>query len=139
MGSGSIGPNYVLDKTFEIATGYTITGYQAVVGVAAGTCMPASSDGSPYLGVAQLDPNEGVTLVAGDSVRVRMLGISKVQAAAAISVYSMVRVVALGLVDDANPGAAGDYWLGLALDAASQLCDIIDVDLTSKNCQYFTS
>jgi len=139
MGATAIGPNYILDKTFEVASGYTITGYQALEGVAAGTCMPADGDDAPYLGVSQLDPNEGVTISAGETVRVRMLGLSKVQAAAAVAVYAKVRVVALGLVDDANPGTAGDYWLGQAMEAATQLFDIITVDLTLKNTQYFTS
>lgn len=139
MGSTAVGPNYVLDKTFLVASGYTITGYQAVEGVAAGTCMPADADDAPYLGVAQLDPNEGITLSAGDVVRVRMLGLTKVQCAAAVTVYNRVRVVALGLVDDANPGTAADYWLGLAMEAGSQLFDIITIDLTNKNTQYFTS
>lgn len=139
MASTSVGPNYVLDKTFTVATGYTITGYQALEGVAAGTCMPADADDAPYLGVAQLDPNEGVTLVAGDTVQVRMLGLTKVQCAAPVAVFARVRVVALGLVDDADPGAAGDYWLGLAMEAGDQLFDIITIDLTNKNTQYFTS
>jgi hypothetical protein len=110
-----------------------------LVGSAAGTCAVAANDASPYLGVAQLDPNEGVTLTAGDTVRVRMNGISKVQVAAAVTIYTRVRVVALGLVDDANPGTAADYFLGIALDAGTNLFDIINVDLTSKNTQYFTS
>jgi hypothetical protein len=139
MASTSVGPNYVLDKTFLVASGNTVTGYQAIIGSAAGTCAVATDDASPYLGVAQLDPNEGISLTAGKVVRVRMLGLTKVQVAAAVTVYNRVRVVGQGLVDDANPGAAGDYWLGLAMEAGSQLSDIITIDLTNKNTQYFTS
>lgn len=139
MAATSVGPNYILDKTFEVATGQTITGYQAVEGVAAGTCQPAADDASPYLGVAQLDPNEGVTLTAGQTVRVRMLGLTKVQVAAAVAIYAQVRVVGQGMIDDGAAGAAGDYWLGLSLEAATQLNDIITIDLTNKNTQYFTS
>ena len=137
--ASTVGPNYVLDKTYTIASGSTITGYQAVKGSTATTCALATDDASPYLGVAQLDPNEGVTLVAGDTVRVRMLGISKVQAAAAITAFTRVHSVGLGLMDDAAPGSAADYFLGIALEAATALFDIITVDLTSKNTQYFTS
>jgi len=138
--ASTAGPNYVLDKTYEVATGNTITGYQIVVGSTSTTCALPSDDASPYLGVAQLDPNEGVTLTAGNTVRVRMAGISKVQAGAAVSAFARVRALGtLGLVDDANPGTAADYFLGIALEAATQLFDIITVDLTSKNTQYFTS
>jgi len=42
-------------------------------------------------------------------------------------------------MDDAAPGSAADYFLGIALEAATALFDIITVDLTSKNTQYFTS
>lgn len=139
MAQTTVGPNYILDKTFTVATGQTITGYQVVEGVAAGTCQPAADDASPYLGVAQLDPAEGVTLSAGDTVRVRMMGISKVVAGEALAIYTQVRVLAGGLVDDATPGAAGDYYVGTALEAAAQLSDIITVDLSSKNTQYFAS
>ena len=139
MGSTAVGPNYILDKTFEVASGQTITGYQVVKGITAGTCQYAVDDSIPYLGVAQLDPNEGVTLTAGDTVRVRMLGLSKVQAAGAIAVYARVHVIGLGLVDDGNPGAAADYWLGQAMEAATALYDIVTVDLSLKNTQYFTS
>lgn len=132
MASTSVGPNYVLDKTFELAAGSTITGYQVVRGSAAGTCAVAVTGANMLLGVAQLDPNEGLTLVAGDTVRVRMLGISKVQAAAAVAIYQQIRVVGQGLVDDANPGP-GEYFLGQSLSAATQLGDIIEVDLTNKN------
>ena len=139
MGAGAIGPNYVLDKTFEVSSGQTITGYQAVIGVGVGTCRPAPSDASPYLGVAQLDPNEGITLTAGDVVRVRMLGLTKVQCALAVAIYQQVRVLGLGLIDDATPGTAGDFWLGLSMEAGSQVFDIITMDLTNKNTQYFTT
>jgi len=132
MASTSIGPNYVLDKTFTLASGNTVTGYQVVQGSAAGTCQVSVTGTSPLLGVAQLDPNEGVTLSAGDVVRVRMLGISKVQSAAAVTIYTNVRPVGQGLVDDAAAGP-GEYYLGQALSAATQLFDIIEVDLTNKN------
>lgn len=140
MGSGTIGPNYLLDKTFTLASGETITGYQVVYQHStAGQCKVATTDGTPYLGVAQLDPNDGVTLTAGDSVRVRMMGISKVQAGNAISINGLLAVTGQGLVDDATPGTAGDYYLGLALSAATQLFDEIEVDLSNKNSQYFAS
>lgn len=139
MGSTAVGPNYVLDKTFIVASGNTITGYQAIRGAAAGTCEIATDDSEPYLGVAQLDPNEGVTWTAGEIARVRMLGLSKVQCGAAVTIYTRVHSIGLGLVDDAAPDTAADYFLGIALEAGSQLFDIITVDLTSKNTQYFTT
>ena len=140
MADGSTGPNYVLDKTFKLATGETITGYQVVYQhTTAGECKVATGPGTPYLGVAQLDPNDGVTLTAGDSVRVRMMGISKVQAAAAVAINGKVAVTGLGLVDDPAPYGAGSYYLGIALSAATQLYDEIEVDLSNKNSQYFTS
>lgn len=139
MAASTIGPNYVLDKTFLVASGNTITGYQVVTGAGAGQCAIATNDAGPYLGVAQLDPNEGISLTAGKTVRIRMLGISKVQVANAVGLWTQLHVVGQGLVDDTTPGVAGDFWLGLALDAATQLSDIITVDLTNKNTQYFTS
>ena len=141
MASTSVGPNYILDKTFLVATGYTITGYQVVAqGSTAGTCNPPANDASPFLGVAQLDPNEGVTLTAGKTVRVRMMGITKAQAGAAITTNTPVSVLGtLGLVDDITPGTVGDYWVGVALEAASQLGDIITIDLTNKNSRYAAS
>lgn len=139
MSSTAIGPNYLLDKTFTVASGQTITGYQAVRGAAAGTCEVATDDTEPYLGVAQLDPNEGITLIAGQTVRVRMFGISKVQAAEAVAIYQQVRAEGLGLVNDGTPSVTGDFWLGLSMEAATALSDIIDVDLSNKNTQYFTT
>ena len=139
MAATSVGPNYILDKTWLVATGNTITGYQVVRGAAAGTCEIATDDSEPYLGVAQLDPNSDTTYTAGEAVRVRMLGLSKVQVAAAVAVYTRLSVIGLGLVDDANPGTAADYFLGISMEAGGQVFDIITVDLTSKNTQYFTS
>jgi len=139
MASTSVGPNYILDKTFTVATGETITGYQVVRGAAAGTCEVAITDAEPLLGVAQCDPNSDTTYTAGELVRVRMMGLSKVQCAAAVTVYTRVHPIGLGLVDDADPGTAADYFLGIAMEAGAALFDIITVDLTSKNTQYFTS
>jgi len=139
MGSTAVGPNYLLDKTFLVATGTTITGYQVVRGAAAGTCELATADDEPLLGVAQCDPNSDTTYVAGEAVRVRMMGLSKVQCAAAVTVYTRVHPIGLGLVDDGNPGTAADYFLGIAMEAGTNLFDVITVDLTSKNTQYFTS
>jgi len=140
MVAGSIGPNEVLDKTFKLSSGETITGYQVVRrGDNQGECEVATNDTEPYLGVAQVNPNGGVTLTADDAVRVRMAGISKVQCAAAVAADTKIAVVGQGLVDDATPGTAGDYYIGLALEAGAQLIDVITVDLANKNTQYFAS
>jgi len=124
------GPNSVLDKTFKVASSNTITGWQVVkLGTNGGEIALSSAATDLHIGIAQVNPNEGVTYTAGKYVTVRMLGISKAVAQGAIT--SGTRVVtagAAGAVDDA--GAAGNTGVGIALEQAYAMGEIIDVLLT---------
>ena len=124
------GPNAVLDKTFKVASGTTITGWQlAKLGTHGGEITLSTASTDIHMGICQVNPSLGVTYTAGKYVTVRMLGISKAVALAAIS--SGTRVVEAGVggvVDDA--GAAGDTCVGIALEEAYAMGEIIDVLLT---------
>jgi len=124
------GPNSVLDKTFKVASDNTITGWQLVkLGTHGGEIALSTAATDVHMGICQVNPNEGVTYTAGKYVTVRMLGISKAVALAAIT--SGTRVVEAGVggvVDDA--GAAGNTCVGIALEEAYSMGDVIDVLLT---------
>jgi hypothetical protein len=124
------GPNAVLDKTFKVASSTTITGWQVVKGgTHGGEVTLASANTDIYLGVAQVNPNEGVTYTAGEFVTVRMLGITKAIAAEAIS--SGTRVTAIGAAGGiTDTTGAGYTGLGIALEEAYSTGDVIDVLLT---------
>ena len=124
------GPNSVLDKTFKVATSNTITGWQTVIlGTHGGEIALPSAATNLFMGITQVNPNEGVTYTAGKYVTVRMLGISKAVAAEAIS--SGTRVTTTGVAGAVTDGtAAGNTGLGIALEEAYATGDVIDVLLT---------
>lgn len=119
----------ILDMTFEVATGETITGYQVVKIDDSDSLrydakrVKVCTDPSGYpVGVAQNDDYN--TLTAGDPVTVRIRGISKVisNTHTNISAGDTVSPGAAGRVDVAT--ATRETWnLGVAITRGEQLFD----------------
>jgi len=130
MGTGQIsGPNSVLDKTFKVASGVTITGYQAVMLASkGGEIQLTSATSSLAIGVAQVNPGEGISYTAGRNVPVRLLGISKAVANAVI--VSGARVTPTGAYGMVATATTGNFQVGLALESAWAHGQLIDVLLT---------
>jgi len=125
------GPNSVLDKTFRVASGQTITGYQAVKLASQGGEIALTSAASDrVIGVTQVDPGEGISYGAGRHVPVRLMGITKVVTRGAVVSGSLVVPVAngYGAVDDG--GSTGNTVVGIALESAWTHGQLINVLLT---------
>jgi len=132
------GPNYVMDKGFiaDVAIGSAATGpdlatsydYFLFVKVISGsqdhvTLATAAND--PIIGVSQM---RVLTADAGSIVAdVRIEGISKVVAGAAVAIGAPVTSNASGRAVTATTGQRG---AGVALQTAAANGDLIDVQLT---------
>lgn len=125
--------NSVLDKSFQVATGNTITGW-AVVRLISGSGLLEICDeaieatGTGPIGVAQVEFNEGVSKVVNDWCPVRLIGISKVVADAAVGAGKPVKPTQYGRV--ILNETAGARSVGITLQAATAQWDEIDVLLT---------
>jgi len=112
--------------TFKVASGQTLTGYQVVklkdnVTQADALEIEVCTDASERpLGIAQVD--DDTTLTGGDLVTVRMLGVSKAIAGAAIDPRDTVSPGGNGLATTATT-TDNYYYLGYALTKASQVFD----------------
>jgi len=125
-----VGPNYVLDKGHlaQGVTAYTF-GEFVVPGTVEQSVTRATTAGALFAWVCQEDVD--ATRIATGKVMVgcRMLGISRVVAGAAIAKNAL-------LTNDTSAravtqaGAAGTPVLGIALTAATNAGDYIDVLLT---------
>ncbi len=118
------GPTQVLDKGFT--AGEAINQYHFVKEVAGEVLNECDTQGELALGVAQEE------ISAGDATNsrvanVRLLGISRVIAGAAISIFTEVTV---GADARAEAATTGDRVAGIALQAAAADGDHIDVLLT---------
>lgn len=120
----------VLDMTFTLKAGQSdLTGHQAVIMDTAPTnpddmtvkypTANAPADTYPA-GIAQVD--EGQAIVAGKQVTVRVRGISKAIAAAAINPGSLVRPTSNGMLTSAAPSTT-EWWTGVAYTKAAALGD----------------
>jgi hypothetical protein len=125
-----IGPVDVLSMSFKVASGSTITGYQVVkIGTNGGEVALASAATDIPLGIAQVNPQQGMSYGAGREVTVRMLGISHVVATTAVTSGNRVSVIS-GTGAVKGSGAAGDLVVGIALESSWTTGELITVLLT---------
>jgi hypothetical protein len=130
-----VGPYSVLDMTFKVASGTTITGYQAVkAGTNGGEIAVSTTYSDVVLGITQVNPAMQTTYAAGKYVTVRMLGISKCVAAAAVT--SGTRVSSIGGGAVAAQATAGAIVAGIALEQSYSTGELIDVLLTPGACRH---
>lgn len=107
------------NKTF-VANG-AIAAHTLVKLEAAGTIATAGAGDAP-IGVAMYDIADGV---AGAVALLNQQGTVEIYAAAAITNATVVYGKASGYIDDGT--AAGDYQVGVAMEAATAAGDIIEV------------
>ncbi len=135
--TNQVGPISVLDVSFKVAASNTITGYQVVKasGSNGGEVAIATANTDIPLGIAQVNPNEGVSYGEGKYIPVRIYGISKAVASQAITSGARVSVLGnAGGVDDTS--GAGILVVGIALESARFNGDLINVILTPGACRH---
>lgn len=123
------GMNFVLDKGFQAQT--AITKFSVVKhGTADQTCTAVTGVNDAPLGVAMEDASAG-DVTKGRIIDVRLMGIARCIAAAAITRGTRVRTNASGQVA-ALSGAAGtvDNVVGITMFSSAATGDHIDVLLT---------
>lgn len=106
--------------TYDLATG----NQSDVILATSTTVMPigVAQSGGPFIGVGVSGP--------GDSIQVRTMGVSKVEAGAAIVVGALLMVNGSGQVVTATaPGATNIFLVGQAESAATALGDLVSVRL----------
>jgi hypothetical protein len=128
------GPNYVLDKGF-ICTGSTAYAFGEVLvqGSTNTSCARASATNQLALGVAQEIIDVGKVTTGKATINVRLLGITRVIASAAISRGARVGTTATARAVAVTKAATGVQLaesFGIALSPASANGDMIDVLLT---------
>jgi hypothetical protein len=123
------GPNFVLDKGFLAETAVPQF-YCVKVGTVSQSCTIATASGDFILGVAQ-EACDATDAGLGRIINVRLLGISRCVAQAAISRGARVRAHSSGKVTGLA-GAAGtsENVVGIAMTASAADLDHIDVLLT---------
>jgi hypothetical protein len=119
-----MGPNEVLDKGY-IATAATPL-FTIVKQTGVESAELNTTAGGDWLGVAQEEPNAD-DVADGRVFRVRMLGISRIVAGAAVSRRAKVMSNNVGRAVTAT---AGNNVVGIALTAADEAGDWINVLLT---------
>jgi hypothetical protein len=129
-----MGPNFVLDKGF-LATGATAYAFGEPVTLAgAGDSIARAGSGATNVIGVCYEALESTRLATGKAViAVRVLGIARVLAGAAVARDSKVAVDATCravAVTRAAAGAQPAAVFGIAMTAATQAGDMIDVLLT---------
>lgn len=123
------GPNYVLDKGF--VAGGAITQYRGVVlSATAESVTQASSAGVQALGIAQDTVISSADATNSRVADVRILGISRCIAGAAITTERRMVLDNQGRVVPAAATTAKQNQVGIALQTASAAGDHVDVLLT---------
>ncbi len=112
----------IWDESFESAADHTAKQFFIVKLDSTAKIVLAAAAGDLLLGVLQNDPN------TGQAAQVRILGITKAVAGAAITLGDEVISDTAGKV--ISTAAAGDRILGQALEAAAADGDVISVLLT---------
>jgi|SRR5690606_31602169 len=131
-----VGPNYVLDKGYKVEGSSAIKlGEVAVPGTGEQSAVRATSasDTTAPLGVFQEDVDAARVTTGKVVANVRMLGITRAIAGAAITKGARLTNDTSARVVSVTRAAAGDQpvaVLGIALTAASTAGDHIDVLLT---------
>lgn len=106
--------NFVLDLPYKAES--ALTKYRAVKqGAADDGVVPVTAATDDVIGVAQVSVSAGELALKKDAA-VRVLGVSEMEAAAAITRGDIVTINATGLV---KAGATGERVIGIALASAS--------------------
>lgn len=111
-------PKHVPGQAITLAASVKVTGGRLVEVTGAGTVGPASADSAAVVGVAGFDADPG------DSVTVYRGGVQRLIADGAVAAGAAVAAAADGTVS-----AAGTNKLGIALTAADEQGDVVDVAL----------
>lgn len=123
------GMNFVLDKGFQVQS--AITQFTFVkMGTSDQTCTAVTGVNDKVLGVAMEAASAG-DVTKGRIIDVRILGIARVQAAAALTRQASVRTNATGQAA-ALSGAAGtvDNVAGILMMSTAATNDLVDILLT---------
>jgi hypothetical protein len=121
------GPNYVLDKGY--AVGGAVRQFRFVTLGGSEVVSEAAAAGAQSLGVCQEEVSAD-DATRGRIVDVRLLGISRCIAGAAITIGAPVRVDNQGRVTALAATTANQNQVGIALQAATAAGDHVDVFLT---------
>jgi hypothetical protein len=123
------GPNYVLDKGFNLSNSGAAQSIYRFMKFAGGEnlVVQASAITDICIGVSQMRVDAADSASGNVQVDVRILGISKVEAAAAISLGAFVAPTATGL---AQTAVSTQFRHGIAMQAATGAGQWIDVLLT---------
>ncbi len=124
----AIGGIEVIDKGFLAEAAVTIHRF-VTVGSAARTAILANAAGEAVLGVAQHGV-EAADATAGAHFNVRLMGISVVEAGAAVTAGGRVQTDSTGRAIDAVVTVGIEEIAGIAMDAAGSAGDLIGVLLT---------
>jgi hypothetical protein len=119
------GANFILDKGYILEGSSAYTAFRFVAAGATDTSVTSTiAAGALALGVIQEDVDATKVATGKVAADIRILGISKVVAGAAVTLWSEVATDASGRAINA---ATGHRVVGRALQSAAALGDIIDV------------
>ncbi|KKW09708.1 MAG: hypothetical protein UY48_C0055G0011 [Candidatus Gottesmanbacteria bacterium GW2011_GWB1_49_7] len=131
--------NFIVDKGFDAAA--AITKFRAVKLVATNgleSVTPVTAATDNVVGVAQF----GVTapeILKGKGASVRLMGITEMETAEAITRGRRVSITANGRVQMASTGVVGDTLIGLAMDGCDGAGDRIPVFLNLPGVDKITA
>lgn len=126
------GPNHVLDKGFIPTT--AVRQFRVVVAGAKERCAEAAAAGALPLGVCQEEvPAADVAVDVERVAAIRLMGISRCIADAAIGIGVRVRTDAQGRVTAMAAGTAVQNLVGITTTASAAAGDHIDVMLAVGN------
>lgn len=123
-----MGPNFVLDKGF-LATG-AVEQFRVVELVTHESVQRTNALGDAAIGVCQEGDVTAGDATNGRVIAIRILGITRVVAAAAITLGAPVRADATGKVTTLAAATANQNVVGIAMTAATADGDHIDLLLT---------
>lgn len=122
------GMNFVLDKGFQVQS--AITQFTFVkMGTADQTCTAVTGATDLGLGVA-LEAASAADVTKGRIIEVRIMGIARVQASAAITRGTRVVLTATGQVAAVGAGTSNQNVVGVTMYSTSAANDLVDVLLT---------
>jgi hypothetical protein len=122
------GPNYVMDKGFQ-ATSVITQFYAVKQGASDQTATIVTGTTDLVLGIAQ-EAATAANVTAGRIINVRLLGISRCVASAAITRGARVVVTATGKMAAASAAVGAQNIVGVAMMSAGADGDHFDVLLT---------
>lgn len=123
-----MGPNYVLDKGFRLSNGGAAQSiYRFMKLVDENSVTQAAAITDKCIGVTQMRVDADESATGNVTLDIRILGITKVEAAAAIALGANVAPSANGR---AQTAASTQFVHGIALQPAAAAGELIDVLLT---------